>query len=143
MEARIIGTVANAVMATGFAVVAAWRGFHRRRSTMSPGSWIGLTLTSIAGLGLIGFGMVFASAVDQHASWVGAPGSATRSNWVLLSLGSLTGGVLLSSVSLAWFGYGDPAKQFPIFGALSRRAAKPSPATPRETTSRRGQPNVR
>jgi hypothetical protein len=134
METRTVGAVANTVMVTAYAVVAAWRGFRRRRSTMSPGSWVGLTLTLLVCFALIGFGLMFASAVDQHAPWVGAPRSATRAHWVLLSLGSLGGGVLLSFVSLGWFGYGDPTKQFPFCAALRRTQTTPSPATPGEST---------
>lgn len=143
MEARTIGAVVNTVMATAYAVVAAWRGFHRRRSTMSPGSWIGLTLTLLVGFALIGFGLVCANAVDRHAPWVGAPRSSTRAHWVLLSLGSLGGGVLLSFVSLGWFGYGDPTKQFPLLTALRRTQAERH-LQPRESLpSRHREPNDR
>ena len=127
MEARTIGAILNAVVVATSAVIAVWRGFHRRRSTMSARSWLGFTFTVLVGMALIGFGLVFSLAVDRHAPWVGPPKSSTRANWILLALGGMIGGILLSYVSLWWFGYGDPLKQFPILGKHRRiRVDEPS-----------------
>lgn len=116
MEARTIGAVVNTLAVATYAVIAAWRGVHRRRSTMSARSWLGFTVTLLVGMALLGFGLVFSIAVDRHASWVGPPRSSTREYWILLALGGMIGGILLSYLSLWWFGYGDPTKQFPILG---------------------------
>ena len=135
MEARTIGAVVNTVVVTTYAIIAAWRGFHRRRSMLSARSWFGFTFTLLVGIALIGFGLVFSLAVDRHAPWVGPPRSSTRGYWILLVLGGTMSGVLLSFASLRWFGYGDPVKQFPFFGELRRtRATEPSAANPGEPT---------
>ena len=127
MEARTIGAVVNVMVVATYAVIAAWRGFHRRRSTMSGRSWLGFTFTLLVGIALLGFGLVFSLAVDRHAAWVGPPRSSTREYWILLALGGMIGGILLSYVSLWWFGYGDPEKQFPILGEQRRmRVHEPS-----------------
>ena len=116
MEARTIGAALNTVVVAIYAVIAAWRGFHRRRSTMSARSWLGFTFTLLVGMALVGFGFVFSIAVDRHAPWVGPPRSSTRESWILVALGGMIGGILLSYGSLWWFGYGAPDKQFPILG---------------------------
>src|SRR5262245_43823341 len=103
MEARTIGTVINALVATGYVVVALWRGFHQRRSTLSWRSWLGFTLTLLVGIALIGFGLVFSLAVDRHEPWVGPPRSSTRENWIELVMGAFAAGLLLSGASLWWF----------------------------------------
>ena len=133
MEARTIGGVINSVVVTAYAVIAAWRGFHRRRSTLSARSWLAFTLTLLVGIALIGFGLVFSLAVDRHAPWVGPPRSSTREYWILLVLGGSCSGILLSYASLWWFGYGDPVKQFPFLGEPRRtRAGEPAAANPKE-----------
>ena len=125
MEARTIGAVLNTLVVTVYAAIATWRGFHRRGSTLSARSWLGFTLTLLIGLALIAFGLVFSLAVDQHAAWVGPRGSSTRSYLILLALGGMIIGILLSYASLWWFGYGDPVKPFPFVGEPRRTRTKP------------------
>lgn len=135
METRTLGTIVNAVVVAAYAVMAAWRGFHRRRSMLSARSWLGFSLTLLVGVALIGFGLVFSLAVDQHAPWVGPPRSSTRSYWILLALGGMISGILMCCASLWWFGYGDPARQFPLLGASRpKRATEPSAASPGQPT---------
>jgi hypothetical protein len=114
-----------------YASVAAWRGFQRRRSRMQTRSWIGLTVTLIAGLVLVGFGLAIANGVDRHVAWVGAPRSSTRATWTLISLVSLVGGVLLPAAALAWFGYADPTMQFPLVNSRRSTPDEASDALPR------------
>jgi hypothetical protein len=123
MEPRTIGAVINALVVTGHGVVAAWRGFQRRRSTLSLRSWLGLTLTLLIGIALIGFRFVFSLAVDRHEPWVGPPRSSTREHWIVLVLGAMATGLLLSCASLWWFGYGDPDKQ--LRSSANRGAREP------------------
>ena len=135
MESSTVGTVLNTVVVAAYAVTAAWRGFHRRRSMLSGRSWLGFALTLFIGILLIGFGLVFSLAVDRHDPWVGPPRSSTREIWILVALGGMLSGILLSGASLWWFGYGDPVKQFPLFGEpRPTRAAEPSAADPMEPT---------
>lgn len=131
MDRHTVGAVVNTIVMGAYASVAAWRGFHRRRSLMRTRSWIGFTLTLLTGLILLGFGFAVASGVDQHAAWVGIPRSNTRTTWALASLASLVAGVLLSVGALGWFGYGDPTKQFPGVDTLRGRRTKASAAASR------------
>lgn len=115
------GVVINTIVVIGFAAVAVWRGYHRRRAYWSRGSWIRFGLTILTGLSLIGCMAVLTTAFDHHASWVGAPGSAARAIWVTATVSCMVAGSLLTSFSLAWFAQGNPTLPFHFF-SLTRRA---------------------
>jgi hypothetical protein len=127
VEALGVAAVVSILPLAGFAVSAAWRGYHRRRDHWTPSSWIGLGLTLLVGLSLLGLLFVSSAAVDTPAPWVGASHSGTRSGWVLVALGSMIGGVLLVVGSLQWFAVGPPTRQFPLLGSLfgARRTMSP------------------
>lgn len=145
MEARSVGAVVNLVVIAAYAVGAAWRGYFRRRAHWTRGSWIGLCSVVLVGLSLLALTFVFSAAVDNHEAWVGAPRSSARGGWLLVSLGSMIGGVLLAAGSLGWFAVGEPTQQFPVLGFHRRaRRALPTPdhpAEPRTSAPRRLQPN--
>jgi hypothetical protein len=61
---------------------------------------------------MLGFALFFSAEVGQP--WTGARGSNTRSAWIVLTLGCLTGGVSLATIGLMWFAKGDPEKQFTL-----------------------------
>jgi hypothetical protein len=118
VEGRTLGAVINTLVVTGYAIVAAWRGYERRRAYWSAGSWIGLGLTVLMSCALIGFGLAFSVAVDNHADWVGAARSNTRAAWVVLALSCMVGGSMLGAGSMAWFARGKPSRPFPFFGRV-------------------------
>jgi hypothetical protein len=120
MEAPTVGAVINILGMAGYAFAATWRGYRRRREHWTRGSWIGLGVTVLVGLSLLAVMLVISAAVDNHEPWVGAPHSSTRSGWVLVSLGSMLGGVLLAAGSLGWFAVGQPTRQFPLGGSPQR-----------------------
>jgi hypothetical protein len=131
MEARTVGTAIKVLVIAGYGIAAASRGYHRRRHNWTRGSWIGLGVTVLVGLSLLALMLVISFAVDNHESWVGTPHSNTRSGWVLVSLGSMFGGVLLVAGSLRWFAEGQPTRPFPLWGSLlSTRRARSSTDRP-------------
>ena len=128
MEPRTVGAVINVIVMTGYAVVAGWRGYHRRRDYWTRGSWVGLGLVGVLGVACLALAFMITLAVDNHETWVGAPRSSTRSGYALLALGAMTGGVLLVAGSLGWFALGEPSRQFPLLG--SHKSESPTPLFP-------------
>jgi hypothetical protein len=116
VEAKSVGAIINTLVITGYALVAGFRGFARRRAYWSRGSWLGLGVTLLVSFALVGFGLGFSLAVDNHAAWVGVSRSRTRAAWVAIAMGCLVAGSLLGGVSMAWFALGDPSRPFPFFG---------------------------
>jgi len=130
MEALSVGVAINALVVTAYAVVAAWRGYKRRRAYWSRGSWIGLSVTVLVSFALVGFSLAFSAAVDNHAAWVGAARSSTRVAWIVAALACMVGGIALGAGSLGWFARGNPSRPFPFFGGVGRAAAtRSTPAT--------------
>jgi len=125
MDVKTVGTIANVLLMTGYAIGAAWRGYQRRRKYWTQGSWVGFSSVVLLGLAIIACGFRITLAVDNHEAWVGMPHSDTRSFWALVALGSLTGGVLAVAGALGWLAVGDPRRQLPVLGRwrVARRAA--------------------
>lgn len=136
MEARTAGAAINGLMIAAYAIAATALGYRRRREHWTRGSWIGLGVTALVGLSLLALVLVISTAVDNHEPWVGAPRSSTRGGWVLVSLGSMLGGVLLAVGSLGWFAVGQPTRQFPLWSHLLSRRRAPSSSAGRLTSSR-------
>jgi hypothetical protein len=109
MSMRAIG---DALIMTALAAGAGWIGYRHRREYWTRQSWIGFGLAMLGAFAMLGFALYFSAEVGQP--WTGARGSNTRSAWIVLTLGCLTGGVTLATIGLMWFARGDPEKQFTL-----------------------------
>jgi hypothetical protein len=121
MDSRAI---IDAVIVSAAGAVGLWRGYRRRRRYWRAASWIGFTATVIAGLAMMWFALYFSAAVDHHESWIGARGSNTRAAWIVMALGCMVGGVVLTAFSIVWFAQANPRRPFPFLDGITRRAFK-------------------
>src|SRR5688572_6042242 len=125
MSMRALG---DALIMTALAAGAAWIGYRHRREYWTRQSWIGFGLTMLSAFAMIGVSLFFSAEVGEP--WTGARGSNTRSAWIVLALGCLTGGMTLATIGLMWFARGDPEKQFTLLRLTrtTRAALRESPA---------------
>jgi hypothetical protein len=133
---RFAGDALNAILLIGYFAAAVWRAWENRRDHWTRGSWLGLATVVLAGVTLAGCGFGITLAVDNHEPWLGAPGSNTRGGWVLVTMGTLTGGLALAGAALGWAALGEPERQFPFIG--SRIGSLPAGATSSPERLRRG-----
>ena len=126
MELRTVVTLINAAAFTAYAAVLFRKGYRRRRDHWSPGSWLGLSLTLLGGLALVGFALVFSAGVDNRVAWVGTPRSDTRILWIVAAAASLVGGAIVLGAALSWFARGRPTTPFPLARRRPRPPARPA-----------------